>query len=77
MFMTNNEYYNSNQDDYRILLECVKAIGDMCLYKKVLNISSNLSGQKITEYARIAQNIAIKQKRGHLAEALQMAHLVY
>lgn len=76
MFITYEDYFGTN-NDLETLKECIQLLGDKDLLKKFLCLEGSSTGQKINEYAKIAQNIAIKQDRWDVVETLQMNHLVY
>ena len=75
MFLTSNEYYETNEY-FKTIYECVLELNDQKLTKELLNISSTMNGQKVIEYASIVYNIAIKQNRWDLVQDLYSAGLV-
>ena len=76
MFITEHDFYNLNQD-FNALYSAAMDLDDRSLLKQLITISNNLDGSKIDHYAKIAQNIAIKQNRWDVEETLRFLGLVY
>lgn len=76
MYVTQNDYYDL-RGDFETVYSAAMDLDDRELLKKLLNISSTLNGQEISKYARIVQNIAIKQNRWDIEQNLRMGGLVY
>jgi len=76
MFITEHDFYNLNQD-FNALYSAAMDLDDRSLLKQLITISKNLDGSKIDHYAKIAQNIAIKQNRWDVEETLRFSGLVY
>lgn len=76
MITTYKDYYGYDED-YRTLYLAAIDLEDNDLQKQLLSMSCSMSGQEVNKYARIVQNIAIKQNRWDVEQNLRFGGLVY
>ena len=76
MYVTQDDYYDL-RGDFETVYAAAMDLDDREIVKQLLSICSDLDGHKISKYARIVQNIAIKQNRWDIEQNLRFGGLVY